>query len=44
MRKYERPEMKVLVLNQADVVTASGVQDVEGLVEIQDSVLFKDAF
>ncbi len=41
MRKYERPEMQVLVYNQADIVKTSGV---EGLAEIEDSVLFKDTF
>ena len=41
MRKYERPELVLVAFNQCDVVRTSGV---EGLAEVQDTVLFKDTF
>lgn len=40
MKKYYQPEIKFLTFTQEDVLTES----VEGVAEVEDTVLFKDVF
>lgn len=40
MKKYYQPEMKFFALAAEDVITES----VEGVNEVEDTVLFKDTF